>query len=194
MSQVYVLVDHGPAPVKIEEARDHLRLHSDADDGLLTRLILASTVAAESYTRRDLRANQWELLLDEFEDRICVRRDPVATIDSVEHVVSGSDVTVPASTYYLKRGVQAWEILLAEDQAWPTDTDDREQAIKVTFTTEAPRRWIEPAKSAILRLVAHLYENRGDCDPVASGGAPMMDVVRKSGAGAILDQFRVSRV
>ncbi len=193
MTQVYVRTVEGDSPVKIDEARDHLRLHTDDDDDLVSPLILAALDAAESYTRRDFRANTYNLLLDEFTNRICLRRDVVDVIDSVTRIVATVVTAVPTSVYYLKRGVQASEILLQDGQTWPTDVDDREQAIVVTFTTKAHGR-LESAKSAILRLVAHLYENRGDCAVITSGGTAALNVVRASGAGAILDQFRVSRV
>ncbi len=192
-SQVYVRTVEGDSPITIVEARDHMRLHSEEDDDLISQLILAALDAAESYTRRDFRANTYELLLDTFTDRICLRRDVVDSIDSVTRLVAAAEVTVPTTVYYLKRGVQASEILLQDGQTWPTDVDDREQAIKATFTTK-PHGRLESAKSAILRLVAHLYENRGDCAVITSGGTAASDVVRASGAGAILDQFRVSRV
>jgi uncharacterized phiE125 gp8 family phage protein len=193
MSQVYVRTEEGKPPVKVDEARGHMRLHSEDDDDLISQLILTASDAVESYARRDFRENTYELLLDEFADRICLRRDVVASITSITRLVDGEEATVADTVYYLIRGVQASEILLQSGQTWPTDTDDREQAIKVTFVTEAHTR-LESAKSAILRLVAHLYENRGDCAVITSGGTAALDVVRASGAGAILDQFRVSRV
>lgn len=192
-SQVYVRTAEGDSPVAIDEARVHMRLHSEDDDDLISQLILVALDAAESYTRRDFRANTYELLLDKFTDRICLRRDVVDSIGSVTRLVATTETAVPTTVYYLKRGVQASEILLQDGQTWPTDVDNREQAIKVTFTTKAHTR-LESAKSAILRLTAHLYENRGDCAIIISGGARAFDVVRMSGAGAILDQFRVSRV
>ena len=193
MSEVYVRVVEGDSPVKIDEARDHLRLHSEDDDDLVSQLILAALDAAESYTRQDFRINSYELLLDKFTDRICLRRNVVSSIASITRLVATVVTTVPTSVYYLKRGVQASEVLLQDGQTWPTDVDNREQAIKVVFSTKAHAR-LESAKSAILRLVAHLYENRGDCAVITSGGTAASDVVRASGAGSILDQFRVSRV
>lgn len=195
MGQVYVRTDPGPPPVTVTEAKDHLRLHSDADDEILTQLLHTATEAVEAYTRRDVRANTYNLLLDEFEDRICVRRDLVDAITSVSYTVSSSPVVVSSSVYYLRRDVQSSEILLQEDQVWPTDGDIREQGITIVFTTTTPAYLVEVAKSAVLRIVAHLYENRGDVDPVSSGmSVTRSDIVRKSGAGAILDQFRISRV
>ncbi len=192
-SQVYVRTVEGDSPVKIDEARDHMRLHSEEDDNLVSQIMLAALDAAESYTRRDFRANTYELLLDEFTDRICLRKDVVDSITSITRLVLTVVTAVPTSVYYLKRDVQGSEILLQDGQTWPADVDNREQAIKVTFATVAHDR-LESAKSAILRLTAHLYENRGDCAVITSGGTAALDVVRASGAGAILDQFRVSRV
>jgi len=46
-------------------------------------------------------------------------------------------VTINPSIYYLKFNHQNSEILLTENSDWPKDTDNREQAIEVSFTTKA---------------------------------------------------------
>jgi len=124
-------------------------------------------------------------------ERIELKRDPVDTVDSVTHIVSGSPVVVPGTDYYLKKNTQSSEVLLVDGKDWPTDTDMREQAIEVLFTTKAYRN-INQIKDAILRHVSNLYTNRGDCD--GCGGTDLAGSAEKSGATAIYDQFRISRV
>lgn len=186
MGQFYEATARGAPPVKLEDAKVHLKLeHTDADDDLLTLILKVATEFAEGYTAQEIRVNTWKLLVDEFEDRILLRRNPVDAITSVKHLVDTVLTLVASSTYYLKKGVQSSEILLASGEAWPTDTDDRDQAVEIIFTTVAIAK-LDVVRLGILRHVAHLYENRGDCDSAESA--------RKSGATLLYDQVRISRV
>ena len=184
MAQHYTLTTKGTAPVKIEDVKTHLKIETDADDVFLKPLIRTASEFAEKYIGRDLRVNTWTLLIDKFEARICLLRDPVASITSVKHLVATVLTTVANTVYYLKKGIHRSEILLIDGQEWPTNTDTREHAIEIEFVTEA-HPCLEQAKAGIMRHVAFLYENRGDCDAAES--------VKKSGASALYDQFRIPR-
>jgi uncharacterized phiE125 gp8 family phage protein len=196
-SQVYQLTEAGTPPVTVEELKGYLKLpETDADDALLATILKAATEVAESYTRRSFRVSTWTLTLDEFCDRITLRRDPVTEITSITRLVAAVAVAVSAAVYYLKKGVQTSEVLLALDQDWPDDVDEREGAIVVTFKT-GPHKRVASAKDAILRLAAYLYENRGDCGDLSAvgfGTTVSTDAIKASGAHVILDQLRVSRV
>lgn len=183
---VYQQVSVTASPVSLAVMKSYLKITVTADDVLIQSMIDAATEWGEKYTGRDFRAITWDLLLDRFTDRIELRRDPVATITTVKHLVSGSFVTVPAATYYLKKLVQSSEILLNEDQEWPTDTDNREQTIEIQFVTEG-YRCQESIIDAIERHVAFWYRNRGDC-PDVKGSA------ERAGVTVIYNQFRISRV
>ena len=193
--QLYELTTPGAVPLKLEVVKSYLKLSkdNDEDNDLLNLYLVAAVGHAEQYIGRDLRINAWTLLQDDFEDRILLRRDPIASITDVERLVSGVFVSVanPTTTYYLKKGVQVSEILLLPDQSWPTDgdaADGREHTIRVTFKTQAHAR-VEQAKLGILRIVAYLYENRGDCDP-KTGSA-----VKLSGAATLYDEMlRIPRI
>lgn len=183
---VYQLESKAASPVSLADMKKYLKITSSADDDLIQTMIDAATEWGEKYTGRDFRAITWDLLLDSFTDRIPLRRDPVASITSVKHLVSGSLATVATSVYFLKKLVQSSEILLQEDQSWPTDTDDREQAIEVRFVTTG-YRCQDSIESAIMRTVAFWYRNRGDCSDCKAASD-------KSGATIIYNGFRISRV
>lgn len=183
---VYNRISVEASPVSLSVMKAYLKITTTADDALIQSMINAATEWGEKYTARDFRAITWDLLLDRFADRIELRRDPVASITTVKHLVSGSLVTVPNTVYYLKKLVQSSEILLNEDQEWPTDTDDREQVIEIQFVTEG-FFCQESIIDAIERHVAFWYRNRGDC-PDVKGSA------EKAGVTIIYDQFRISRV
>ncbi len=186
MSDLYALSAAGTVPVSLADMKAYMKVTASSDDALITSMLSAATTWGEKYTGREFRPNTWRLLKDAFEDRICLRRAPVASITSVEHLVAGSLVTVAGSVYYLKKSLQFSEILLNEDEDWPTDTDEREQVIEIVFVT-ASYRDADAIASAIKRHVAFWYANRGDC----VGSA---DAANKSGATMLYDQFRIDRV
>lgn len=210
MSQIYRLVSFGASPVDLATMKTFIKATGTSDDVLIQSLIDSATEFGEKYTGREFRPNQWQLLLDSFSDlensserfhrqhehflldaeteRIELKRDPVDVIDSITHLVDAAPVTVSADDFYLKKLTQSSEILLFEDKDWPDDTDNREQAIEVTFTTKA-YRCLNEIINAIKMHVSYLYANRGDC----SDGKTAQSA-EASGATFIYDQFRISRV
>lgn len=184
---VYELVAYAASPVLLATMKSYLRVTATTDDALIQSLIDEATAWAESYTGRQFRENTWQLLLDQFEDRIDITKTPTKEITSITHIVSGVPVIVDADTYYLKHLTQLSEVLLADGKSWPTNTDEREQAIVVYFTAKAYTRALDRFSNAVMRLVAYLYENRGDCSCDDESALA-------SGASAILDQFRIARV
>lgn len=185
MSKLYEELSAAASPVSIADMKTYLKITSSADDTLIQALIDSYTEWGENYTGRDFRVKDWKLSIDVFPARMVLDRNPVESITSIKHLVSESLATVATSVYYLKKLTQCAEILLQEDQSWPTDTDDREQAIEIEFATEAYYK-IDQIIDAIKRHVLFAYENRGDCDTREAGV--------KSGAALIYDQFRISRI
>ncbi len=186
---LYELVTAGANPISLKDAKGYLKVDSDVDDTVI-RLLLTSVVQyAENYTGRDFRTNTWKLFLDEFEDRICLRKSPIDAITLVQYTLSGTLTTIVNTVYYLKKGHQWSEVLLLDEQEWPTDGDDvettNEHTIEITFTTEIVR-FISEVKAAILHHLAFYYQNRGDC--TAKEAAEM------SGANEMYDHFRIARI
>ncbi len=190
--QFYDLTTPGELPVGLAEMKDCLKLPAgdSPDDGFVTLLLNASTQDVEQYLgRREIRANTWTLLLDEFPPRIQLRRDPVDTITSVSRLVTGSFSAVSSAVYYLKLHTQSAEILQNPDQEWPTDQDSGvEHAVRVIFVTK-PHARTAMAQAAIKRHVTFMYENRGDCDPANSAAS-----FEASGARGALARARIQKV
>lgn len=188
---VYQLQSSDPSPVTLAEAKAHLRVSSTADDTLIQGIIDACTEWGESYTRRSFRAQVWKLLLDTFTARIELRRQLVDAITSITHLVAATPVTVTSTVYYLKQTPQGAEILLGYGQDWPTDTDLREQAITVNFTTAPWTRHANLIREALLKHIAAMYANRGDC---VEGGCAVADFAESSGAATLYDMMAIARV
>ena len=185
MSNLYTKTAAGTAPIDLATAKSYMKQISTSDDTLINTLIAAAVEYGENYTGRDFTANTWQLLIDDFADRIVLLRNPIDAITTVKYIVGGTLTLIADTVYYMKKGVQCSEILLKEDQEWPDDLDEIEHGIEIIFDTEAYTD-INLIKDALLRHVAHLYTNRGDCD-VKSAGA-------ESGADALYNQIRISRV
>ena len=136
MTAFYEIIAGGPPPVSLVDMKAYLRISFSQDDGIISALLDAVTEYGEKYTGRDFRVNTWRLFLDAFTTRIPIVRNPVDIITTVKYLKSGSLTTVASSTYYLKNLTQSSEILLNVDEEWPTDGDEREQAIEIEFQTK----------------------------------------------------------
>ncbi len=190
LDQTYILTLAGDLPVDLPTMKSCLKVTTTADDDFITALLEASTSYVEKILHgRQIRVNKYDLLLDEFPERIPLNKDPVKTVEEITRLVGEIPTAVDPATYYLKRLQQGSEILLQPDQAWPTDQDiGIEHAITVTFkTTEHACTVI--AMSAIKRHVTYMYENRGDCDPEDAE-----DGFKKSGAAGLLAPMSIKLV
>jgi uncharacterized phiE125 gp8 family phage protein len=165
-----------------------LRAGDHPDDDLLTQLLDAATWDVERYTGRDLRVNAWTLHTDEFDNPITLRRDPVDSITTVKYYVATVLTTITSTVYYHKKGPQYSELFLAEDQVWPSDIDSREHGIQIAFATVA-HTGLALAQTAIMRLVAYQYGNRGDDD-----GKTAVSDIEGSGADSLLLRMRIPRL
>lgn len=190
----------GPSPLTTAAARAFLRQDSTADDQVIAALVLAATEHAEAYLGRELRPNTYEMLVDEFCDRIEIPRTPVASITSVDRLVASVWTAVPTSAYFLKNNPFGAEVVLRVDESWPEDADEVEHAVRVVFVTAACA-YTPTIVEGIQRHVAALYQDRGDVGPTSTGGGPdnqtrhvAADTAKTSGAETLYDPFRVPRI
>jgi len=186
MSDFYELKTAGTSPLSLTEAKSFMKVSSSSDDTIIEGIINSATEWGQKYTGREFTNNIWLLFLDYFPSRITLNRDPVDSITSVKHLVSDVNTAVDSSIYYLKKETQKSEIVLLENNEWPTNTDEREQAIEVEFITES-YYCKEEILNSLKRHVSYLYSNRGDC-------ADTKDAADSSGVTFMYDQFRISRV
>lgn len=187
----------GPYPLTVAEVKAYLKIDTSADDDVITLLIQAATQFAEKYTGRDLRTRVWVATLDRFNethtDRLELRRNQVDTITSIKYWNDEDtpvDTTVDAADYYPKKEQWWTYAVLKSSSDWPDDVDDEqeEQRIRVTFTTVLPE-CLEEIKVALLRILAAMYECRGDC-----GTSAQAAVMASKVAGPFLEYFRIPRI
>lgn len=103
-------------------------------DPYLAGLIAAARLWVEDTTRRALITQTWKLYLNAFDNAIEIPRAPLQSVTSITYVdTAGATQTVAASVYTVDTDSVPGRVLLAPDQLWPTDVDDREKGICITF-------------------------------------------------------------
>lgn len=152
-------------PIDLQEAKDHLRVDTDAEDALIKRLIAAARRRAEQFTRRALITQTWELHLDAFpgEDRFVVPKPSLRSVTSITYDPDDDTVqTLDPSVYRVDTDAEPGRVLLATSASWPDDTLEPGPAVTVTFEAgygdagDVP----EDIVQGMLFIVGHLYENR----------------------------------
>jgi uncharacterized phiE125 gp8 family phage protein len=141
-----------------------------AEDTLLTNLIIAATEWAEGYTRRKFITQTWNYCLDEFPD-VDYIRIPYGNLQSVPSIKywgpDANETTMTVTDEYLveTNGANYGRIVLPYGyEVWPSDLYPS-NPITIKFVcgygavaSSVPYR----IKAAILRLVAKMYESRGE--------------------------------
>ena len=154
-------------PLTIQQAKDHLRLDHDEDDGLLQDMIKAARVWVENQTKRAILTQTWDYTIDDNwpwkfgGPRITLPLNPVESVTSIKYVdVDGTSPqpTLAATQYTVAARTHGSYIVPAYNVDWPT-VRGVPDAITVRFVageSSCPK----PLERAIALLTTHLYENR----------------------------------
>jgi uncharacterized phiE125 gp8 family phage protein len=156
-------------PVSLAEAKSWLREDGADEDQLIQALIVSARLTVEAYTRRFLVTQSWRLALDAWPASL--RADatlsiPFAPFQSVTaiRVFDANGVATPLSpgSYRAPPGDCGGRVLFV---AAPPAPVRRVDGIEIDFAVgyganaaDAP----QPLRHAILSLVAHWRETRGD--------------------------------
>lgn len=180
---VKIVTPPATEPVTLAEAKLHLRVDTDDDDAMITRLISAARAACEHELGRSVSPQTLLLTLDAFPSgAILLPRGPIISVDSVGYVdLEGVLQTIAGANYALDdTQVDAW-LLPAYDYEWP---DSREQANAVRVQYQAGMQEIpEEVQQWILLCIGTLYANReADSDRPA---------LPQGFAARLLDRYRV---
>jgi uncharacterized phiE125 gp8 family phage protein len=199
-------------PVSLAEARLHLRIDDDntADDDLISALIVAAREMAEHHTRCALAPQTLEMALDHFpgfpgwhlhhrrhlplppeDSSFELAMPPVASVASIKYTdPQGTEQTLDPSKYAVSPYGNGAKIYPTYGNVWPL-TQHIPDAVRVRYDTGYGRDGgpVVPraAKSAILLLVGHLYENRQEVVTDTRAVAVQMPI----GAAALLDTLKV---
>ena len=154
-------------PVSMAEAKLHARIDESADNQTVTALISAARQLAERFTNRVFITQTWKLFLDEAPCS-SVLELPKAPLQSVTHVKGYDDAdtatTLAASNYFVDANSKPGRVVLRTSGNWPVITRVA-NGFEVQFICgygDAAENVPAEIRQAILLIIAHLYEHRGD--------------------------------
>jgi uncharacterized phiE125 gp8 family phage protein len=144
-------------PVSLAEAKAHLRLTQDDEDGMISRLIVAARRLVEAQTGLVLIRQGWTVSLVRWPDDRVIRL-PLAPLISIDAVSTGG-AALGAS--HCEADTVAGEIRLLRGAIPPAG------AVTVSLTAGfgAANDVPAPIRQALLMILAHLYEQRGTDHP-----------------------------
>jgi hypothetical protein len=183
----------GDPLITTEDAADFLRVTETSEHPLIELLVEAATLYCESFTSRDVRANEYELLCDDFPpSEIELLVSNVVAVSEVARLVSGVFTAfAEATNWYVVSGLYASWIELESAATWPSDADTRRENVRIRFATAAHKD-TALCSQGILRHVAAMYADRGDAEVprIESGGFAFaqtlsLNTARQSGAEAM---------
>jgi uncharacterized phiE125 gp8 family phage protein len=185
-------------PLTLLEVKTHLRIDtSDAsEDTYLNLLIDAVTEYAEKYTKRDFITRTYKTLRDCFWDSLEIRRNPIQSVSIVKYLVDDVLTLVSTDVYFLIESNTFPHLSLKVNQVWPTNEDDREQAVEIIFVSgygDDPTDIPEKLKLGMLNHIADMYENRGDCDE-SSGISGMTERLLPKESKLIYDMCKIRNI
>jgi uncharacterized phiE125 gp8 family phage protein len=164
---LYSKVETAPTslPVSLDEVKAALRLTGSEDNALLSSYIESATRMCEAYAGLSFITQTRTVKLTNFRGSdVVLPYGPVAAITSIAYVDDNDDDQTVDDTWYTvdtQAGIS--KVRINSDFDWPT-TNGSLNNVVITYTTGYGDSSAVPvvAKEAIIRRVAHFYENRGD--------------------------------
>lgn len=159
---VSLLIPPTVEPVTLQEAKEHLRLDTDAHDAMLQVQIQAAREQVEMFTRRQLVTATWQLTLPAFPPLVTFPYPPLHEVVTVQYLdPAGLLQTLPETSYTVRTDVEPGQMFPAPGASWPA-TQSSAQAVQIAFAAgygatgaAVPAR----ARQAILLLVGDFYEH-----------------------------------
>ncbi|MDX2027696.1 MAG: head-tail connector protein [Alphaproteobacteria bacterium] len=155
-------------PVELIAARVHGRIDTDADDALISLLIIAARQWVEAYTGRALITQTWQLWLDNWPssgEGVTLPRPPLASVSNITFYDESDAGTVwAAANYFVDTIREPGRVVLRSSAAYPTPSRAA-NGMKIEYVAgygASGSAVPEQIKTAIRQLVAHWYEHRGE--------------------------------
>lgn len=155
-------------PVSLAEAKAHLRVNHADDDTYISTLIIAARRQVEARTGLRLITQGWSL----FRDCWPMQADlslGLAHVSAINDIFVYSEDGMPAiydpAHYYLDAVAKPSRVVLRQDRL-PPMPGRRVNGIEVRFTVGFGAAVAVPQelKQAILMLLAHWFDHRGDAE------------------------------
>ena len=155
-------------PISLAEAAEYLV--DVTEDAALAALVRQTVMLAESFIGGPLISRQFTATADTFSSKtIVITKQPVRSIDSIKYYdADGVQQTISAADYHVVLGnhLHPARIVPAVGKSWPS-TWTLPGAVLITFTAGWGTTWNdvpEDLRAAVLRMMAHFHEHRGDDD------------------------------
>ena len=177
-------------PITLAEAKVFLRVDISNDDALIAALVTAAREACERFTGRVLVTQTWTLFRDDWPGRAAVDipRPPLLSIVHVKTYDDTDTATVWAANNYLVDTASEPGRLIPRTGVALPEVTRTAAGIEIRFVAGyAPDESGSPSDlvgnipgglvEGVRQLVAHLYENRGDCgadEAAALSGATLL--------------------
>lgn len=151
-------------PLTLSEVKLHLKVSVSTDDDLITALRNSAIEWVEQYTNRQIMPATWYLYKDTLVGDIELDWCPVTAVSSLKYYDTDNALQTLSTDYYdVDTASEPARICLAYGYDWPT-VYERPNAVTIEFTAGYADAASVPAPitSALLLMIGHNYENRGD--------------------------------
>lgn len=152
--------------ISLAQAKLHLRVDITDDDALITSLIIAARMHAESSTGRSFAQHTYRADIPCFADIMILPWRPIQSISSIKYYNTDSPealTTVDSAVYDLYSNA----VVRRYGNDWPTAWAIRPDAVQITYVTgyldnASPQVAALPdtVRSAMYLMIGDLYENR----------------------------------
>ena len=152
-------------PISLAEAKAHLRVDTSDEDALITTLIEAATVMAQTYTRRQFVSATYAQTFDAFPASgvIELGRHPLVRVTSITYTDAdgNTDQTWSSAKYTVVSAPLVGYVVPAYDEEFPA-TREVPNAVTVTYVAGygAASAVPDAIKAAIKLIVGDLFEHR----------------------------------
>ena len=177
-------------PVGLSEAKEHLRITNSNDDSFINRLITSARQIAENFTGLGFIQQSYSMFIDEFpqEGVINIPKLPLLSVQAINIYDASDNFTAESLNSYSIDKIRG-RIVLKDGYVAPI-SQRKLNGIEISFdvgyganASDVP----EDIKTAILLLVASMYENRGN------NIAEQLHL-SKTGAAEILQTYRIVKL
>lgn len=153
-------------PVLLAEMKTWLREDANDEDELIQALIVSARMTLEAFTRRFFVTQGWRIIMDAWpsdDRRVVIPLTPFQNISAIR-VFDAADVaqTVAAETYRAPASSQEGRLIFKTRPLQPGRPVDGIEIDFVVGYGGQPTQTPEPLRRAIMSLVAHWREKRGD--------------------------------
>jgi len=161
-----ISVEPAEEPLNLEEAKAHLRVDIEDDDGIILDLIKVSRQYAETVTGRALVTQTWKYYIDDFpvKDYIELPKPKLQSVSSFKYTDYNLTVTtlVENTDYIVDTNSEPGRVVLAYGKTWPTTTLHVTSPIEIIFICGygTPDDVEQSIKQGMKIDISDMYENR----------------------------------